>query len=423
MSQKTRSVWRNWSGSVGCEPQVARPSSADEIAEVVAEAADDGGTVRAAGSGHSFSPLVATDDTVISLEDYAGVASVNENEGKATARSGTVLSDFTDEIAQHGLAMENLGDVDKQTVSGAVSTGTHGTGKFGVIATQVSGVEMVTADGEKRRFEEGDGEFGCAQVSLGALGVLTKMEFDLVPSYGLEFVREKEGLEDCLSNFRSYVEQNRNFEFFWFPNTRTAVTKRMNEAPVEELRRPDGKFENAAWKAACEVSRLLPSKYSSRLAASVIEEESFVGPSHEIYPFPREVRFNETEYGVPADNFVEAFREIVEVVEEHDAVFPVEVRYVEGDEIPLSPAHGRDTVFIAVHRYHKKPYRETFEACQEVFRDHGGRPHWGKMHFLSADELRDMYPEWDAFQDVREELDPDDVFLNEHLRDVFGVTA
>ena len=423
LGEKTRSVWRNWSGSVRCEPRVVRPSSADEIAEVVAEVADEEGTVRAAGSGHSFSPLVATDDTLVSLENYRGVVSVDEEENRATARSGTVLADFTDEIDEHGLAMENLGDVDKQTVSGAVSTGTHGTGKFGVIATQVSEVEMVTADGEIRSFSRGDEEFGAAQVSLGALGVLTEMEFDLVPSYGLKFVRGKEDLDECLSNFHDYVKNNRNFEFFWFPNTRTAVTKRLNEAPLEELRHSDGKFENAAWKAACEVSRFLPSKYSSRLAASVIEEENLVGPSHEVYPFPREVRFNETEYGVPAENFVETFREIVDVVEEHDAVFPVEVRYVKGDEIPLSPAHGRDTVFIAVHRYHKKPYRETFEACQEVFRDHGGRPHWGKMHFLSSDELRDTYPEWDAFQDVREELDPDGVFLNEHLRDVFGVSA
>ena len=423
MSQKARSVWRNWSGSVECEPRVVKPSSTEGIADVIAEVADGGGTVRAAGSGHSFSPLVATDDTVVSLEDYAGVVSVNEDENRATARSGTVLGEFNAETAQHGLAMENLGDVDKQTVSGAVSTGTHGTGNFGVIATQVSGVEMVTADGETRRFEEGDDEFGAAQVSLGALGVLTEMEFDLLPSYGLEFVREKEPLDDCLSNFHSYVENNRNFEFFWFPNTRTAITKCFNEAPAEELHRPDGKFENAAWKAACEMSRVLPSKYSSRLAASAIEEERLVGPSHEIYPFPREVRFNETEYGIPAENAVEAFREIVDVVEEHDAAFPVEVRYVEGDDIPLSPAHGRDTVFIAVHRYHKKPYRDTFEACQKVFRDYGGRPHWGKMHFLSSDELRDMYPEWDAFQDVREKLDPDGVFLNDHLREVFGVSA
>lgn len=423
MSGKARSVWRNWSGSVECEPRVVKPSSADEIADVVAQVANDGGTVRAAGSGHSFSPLVATDDTVVSLEDYAGVVSVDEDERRATARAGAVLSDFNAEIAGHGLAMENLGDVDKQTVSGAVSTGTHGTGKFGVIATQVSGVEMVTADGETRRFEEGDEEFGAAQVSLGALGVLTEMEFDLVPSYGLEFVRSKEGLDDCLSSFPRYVEDNRNFEFFWFPNTRTAITKRFNEAPVEELRRSDGRFENAAWKAACEISRLLPSKYSSRLAARVVEEESIVGPSHKVYPFPREVRFNEMEWGVPAEDFAEAFREIVDVVEEHDTAFPVEVRYVEGDDIPLSPAHGRDTVFIAVHRYHKKTYRETFEACEKVFRDHGGRPHWGKMHFLSAEELRGMYPEWDAFQDVRERLDPDGVFLNDHLREVFGVSA
>lgn len=417
MSQEARSVWRNWSGSVECSPQVAKPSSTEGIAEAV-EAADE---LRAAGSGHSFSPLVATDDTLVSLEDYDGVVSVDEDEGKATARTGTVLAEFNAEIADHGLAMENLGDVDSQTVSGAVSTGTHGTGQFGVIATQLSEVEMVTADGSVRRFSRGDDEFGAAQVSLGALGVLTELEFDLVPSYGLELVRRKEDLEECLSEFHRYVEENRNFEFFWFPNTRKAVTKRMNEAPAEELRRTDGKFENVAWKAACEASRVLPSKYSSRVAASVIEEERLVGPSHKMYPSPREVRFNETEYGVPAENAVEAFREIKEVVEDGDAAFPVEFRYVEGDEVPLSPAHGRDTVFIAVHKYHKKPYRETFEACQEVFREYGGRPHWGKMHFLSSDELRDMYPEWDAFQDVREKLDPDGVFLNEHLCDVFGV--
>ncbi len=416
-SQGARSIWRNWSGSVECSPRVVRPSSTDGIAEAV----EDADELRAAGSGHSFSPLVATDETLVSLEEYTGVVSVDEDEGKGTARTGTVLAEFNTEIADHGLAMENLGDVDRQTVSGAVSTGTHGTGQFGVIATQLSEAEMVTADGSVRTFSRGDDEFGAAQVSLGALGVLTELEFDLVPSYGLELVRRKESLEDCLSNFHGYVEQNRNFEFFWFPNTRTAITKRLNEAPSEELRRSDGKFENVAWKAACEVSRVLPSKYSSRVAASVIEEERMVGPSHEVYPFPREVRFNETEYGVPADRAVEAFRDIKEVVEEGDAAFPVEFRYVEGDEIPLSPAHGRDTVFIAVHKYHKKPYRETFEACQEVFREYGGRPHWGKMHFLSSDELREMYPEWDAFQDVREELDPGGVFLNEHLRDVFGV--
>ena len=417
MSQKTRSVWRNWSGSVECSPRIVEPSSTEEIADAV-EGAEE---VRAAGSGHSFSPLVATEDTLISLENHDGVVSVDGDKEKATVRTGTVLEEFNAEVADHGLAMENLGDVDRQTVSGAVSTGTHGTGQFGVIATQLSEVEMVTADGSVRRFSRGDDAFAAAQVSLGALGVLTELEFELVPSYGLELVRRKEDLDECLSNFHRYVEENRNFEFFWFPNTRTAVTKRMNETGIEDLRRSDGKFENVAWKAACEVSRVLPSKYSSRIAASVIEEERIVGPSHKVYPFPREVRFNETEYGVPAENAVEAFRDIVDVVEDHDAAFPVEVRYVEGDGIPLSPAHGRDTVFIAVHKYHKKPYRETFEACQEVFREYGGRPHWGKMHFLSSGELRDMYPEWDAFQDVRESLDPDGVFLNEHLHDVFGV--
>jgi len=410
--------WRNWSGSVECNPCIVTPSSKDEIAEAVTDADE----VRAAGAGHSFSPLVATDDTLVSFENYEGVVSVDEDRETAKALAGTTLEDFSTEVAEHGLAMENLGDINKQTVSGSVSTGTHGTGEFGVIATQVSEIELVTPDGEVRVLSEDDGfEFGAAQVSLGALGFLTELEFDLVPQYGLELVRKKEKLNTTLSKFKRYVEENRNFEFFWFPNTRTAVTKSLNEAPVEDLERSDGTLENLAWKAACEASRALPSKYASKVASSAIEEERLVGPSHKVYPWPREVRFNETEYGVPADEATEVFREIMEVVESHDVAFPVEVRYVEGDEIPLSPAYGRDTAFIAVHKYHKKPHRELFKECQDVFREHNGRPHWGKMHFLSAEELRDAYPEWDEFQSVREEYDAEGVFLNGHLRKVFGV--
>lgn len=414
------SGWSNWSGSVKCEPSVAEPATVEELSEHVKNSEQ----VRPAGSGHSFSPLVATDDTVLSLDEISGVT-VDREKREATVRAGTELGDLTAELARNGLAMENLGDIDRQTVSGATATGTHGTGEFGVLSTQISEIEIVAGDGSVRTLSRGDDAFGAAQVSLGALGVVTEVVLDVVPSYWLELVRGKEKLNTTLSNFQEYVEKHRNFEFFWFPGTGTAVTKKMNETeaePSETTRfESDGRLENVAWRALCEASRFVPSKYASGLAARSVREQTVSGPSHEVYASPREVRFNETEYGVPAEDAADAFREITEVVEKHDAAFPVEVRYVEADDVPLSPAHGRDTVFIAVHRYHKKNHTEMFDECEEVFARYDGRPHWGKMHSLSADELAELYPEWDTFQEVREEFDPDGVFLNEHLRKILGV--
>lgn len=414
-------VWRNWSGSVNCEPDTVEPRSIEEVSEAVAEAEE----VRPVGSGHSFSPLVATDGTIVSLDSLTGVVDTDADSGEVKVRAGTTLADLNRELADHGLAMENLGDIDRQTVSGATATGTHGTGEFGTISEQVTEIEMVTGDGDLRTFSEGDDGFGAACVSLGSLGVLTEMTLDAVPSYGLELVRRKEKLDTVLHGLLRRVEQNRNFEFFWFPNTDTAVTKTLNEVREynPEMPTSGGTLENVAWRALCETSRVVPSKHASRLAARTIREETVAGPSHEVYVSTREVRFNETEYGVPAGDAVDAFREISEVVERHDVAFPVEVRYVEADDIPLSPAYGRDTVFIAVHRYHKKDYSEMFEECEEVFARYDGRPHWGKIHSLTADELAGLYPEWDSFLQVREETDPDGVFLNDHLRSVFGVAA
>jgi FAD/FMN-containing dehydrogenase len=225
------SGWSNWSGSVKCEPSVAEPATVEELSEHVKNSEQ----VRPAGSGHSFSPLVATDDTVLSLDEISGVTVDRENR-EATVRAGTELGDLTAELARNGLAMENLGDIDRQTVSGATATGTHGTGEFGVLSTQVSEIEVVAGDGSVRTLSRGDDAFGAAQVSLGALGVVTEVVLDVVPSYWLELVRGKEKLNTTLSNFQEYVEKHRNFEFFWFPGTGTAVTKKMNETEADPVR-------------------------------------------------------------------------------------------------------------------------------------------------------------------------------------------
>lgn len=420
--------WRNWSGSVVSRPSSVHFPRTDEDLRRVVEASGPGQTVRVAGSGHSFTPVARSDDVFVSLEDYTGVTEVDEAAGRATVRAGTKLESLTTVLAEHGLMMENMGDVDQQTVAGAISTGTHGTGiDFGVLATQVAELRLLTADGEFRTLDLSHGDkFRAAQVSLGALGILTEVTLDLRPQYRLKEVEGPHDLEETLADVKRLREENRNFEFFWFPHTDVAVVKTLNEThergslglAVEET------VENAYWEAANRLGQAVPSLCGplARLTTNLLNETVRVGPAHRVYPTTRDVRFNETEHGVPADDAVDAFRDVREYVEREgqDVMFPVEFRYVDGDDIPLSPAYGRDTAFIAVHTYYRKPYKEFFSGVYDVFERYDGRPHWGKLHDKTAADLAPLYPEWDTFRSVREEFDPDGLFLNDHLARVLG---
>lgn len=420
--------WRNWSGSVASWPSSVHFPRTDADLRRVVEACGPGQTVRVAGSGHSFTPVAQSDDVFVSLENYTGVTEVDEAAGQATVRAGTTLESLTSVLAEHGLMMENMGDVDQQTVAGAISTGTHGTGiDLGVLATQVAELRLLTADGEFRTLDPSDGDqFRAAQVSLGALGIVAEVTLDLRPQYRLKEVEGPRDLEETLADVERLREAHRNFEFFWFPHTDVAVVKTLDETDergnlglaVEET------VENAYWEAANRLGQAVPSLCGplDRLTTNLMQETVRVGPAHRVYPTARDVRFNETEHGVPAEDGVDAFRDVREYVEREgeDVMFPVEFRYVAGDDIPLSPAYGRDSAFIAVHTYHRKPYEEFFAGVYDVFERYDGRPHWGKHHELTAADLAPLYPEWDTFRDVRETFDPDGLFLNDHLVEVLG---
>ncbi|MFB6171171.1 MAG: D-arabinono-1,4-lactone oxidase [Haloarculaceae archaeon] len=388
--------WENWSGRVACEPTaIERPETEAELVSLVETHAPES-TIRVAGAGHSFTDVVPTDDVLVSLENYAGVESVDPERGRATVRAGTVLADAGRELAAHGLAMENLGDIDRQTVAGALATGTHGTGTdFGVLATQVTAVRLVTADGRVRTLEPGDEAFGPAQVSLGALGVVSAVTLDCQPSYELSMVARERPVDEVFADLDAYKSENRHFEFFWYPGDDLARVKTINrtDEPAPPLR-----------------------------GGEVVERQT--GPSHEVFPSVRDVRFNEMEYGLPAAHGEAAFRRARSALESHGGIsFPIEFRCVAADDVPLSPAYGRETTFVAVHRYHERPYRAFFDRCEAVFDEYEGRPHWGKLHTQTAADLAPRYPEWDRFQAVRRDLDPHGVFLNDHLRDLFGAAA
>ncbi len=387
-------TWSNWSGSVTCRPRrIVQPGSEEEIASLVNQASSRGQTVRVFGSGHSFVPLCASNGLLLSLDNLSGIESVDAEQREATIRAGTKLCDLGAPLAQHGLALENQGDIDKQSLAGAISTGTHGTGRaLGSISTQAVGMRLITAAGERLECSH-DIEANVLQslgVSLGACGVVTAITLRLVLAYRLHERTWREPIEECLSRLDERIAATRHFEFFWYPTTDLAFCKALQptDAPPDPM--PE-------------------------------REEERIDHSFRIFPTERNVRFNEMEYAVPYEQGPACFRAIRTLMQQHHphVTWPVEYRTVAADTIDLSPNHARPTVAISIHQAIELEHRAFFGDAEPIFRAHQGRPHWGKMHSLTAADLAPLYPRWDAFRAVRAALDPQGIFLNEHLRRLF----
>jgi FAD-linked oxidoreductase len=430
-AQKNR--WQNWSGSVQSRPrEIVRPSSIEALAQAVGAYGRDGRHVRVVGSGHSFTPLVQTDDVLLSLEQIQGIESFDEARQTVTVLAGTQLKTLGEGLLARGVAQENLGDIDVQSIAGAISTGTHGTGiRFGTLSTQVVGLTLVTATGDLLECspEHHPDIFKAAQVSVGTLGVIAKVTLRVVPAKRLRFKSHREKLTDCLSNLERYKQENSHFEFFWMPYTEWTQAKFLNEtdAPASGSNLW-GQFnkivlENGVYWLLSESCRLVPSlsKPISKFSATAIASVDEVDYSHRLYATPRMVRFQEMEYNIPAEHFKTVIGEIQECItqQQFHVHFPIECRFVHADDIWLSPAYQRESAYVAVHMYRGMAYQDYFQHMEAIFRRYQGRPHWGKMHTQTAESLAALYPHWHDFRRVRASLDPQGVFLNEYLRRLF----
>ncbi|SHG91730.1 L-gulonolactone oxidase [Hydrocarboniphaga daqingensis] len=425
--------WRNWSGAVQFSPQhVAAPTSVGELQGIVRDVAARGGQLRVAGSGHSFTPLVQTDDTLLTLNGLSGIERIDGH--VARIRAGTSLKDLGPELARRGFGMTNLGDINKQALAGAVSTGTHGTGQqLGSISSQVRGMELVLASGERMRCSatENANVFDAARVSLGALGVISSVDIELQPAYRLKLTKRAMDLDDCLAQAPDFARLYRHFEFYWIPHTRQTLVKLMDWTAEPESAQGmttavELVLENGAFGLISRLARYNP-QWAPKLAqvmayATKGDQSTMVADCHRAFSTARLVRFQEMEYELPAENGADALRELAEYIERHRVLvhFPVEYRYVAADDIWLSPFYQRDAVSISVHQYVGMEHQAYFAAAESIFRNHGGRPHWGKIHSLAARELRELYPRWDDFQRVRRQLDPKGLFSNALLRRWFG---
>lgn len=433
-------LWTNWAGTVTADPRrVHTPRSAGEIAETVHDAAARGRRVRARGSGHSFTGVAVTDSDVLDLRRWTGIAAADQQTGQVTVRAGTTLRALNGELARLGLAMSNLGDIDAQTLAGAVSTGTHGTGaRHGGLATQITALDIVLADGSHATcsLRLRPDLFAAARVGLGALGVLATVTVRCEPAFVLAAEERPEPLDEVLDRFDELADNNDHFEFYWFPYGRNALVKQNNRQPTGTAPQPLSKArqfieyeltENMAFGALCQLGRAVPPlvRPLGRLSSAVLSTRSYSDVAHRVFVTRRGVRFVESEFAVPREAVHHVLRELRQVVARlaTPVAFPIEVRVAAGDDIWLSPAYGRDTAYVAIHQFAGMPYREYFAAFAAIAGAVGGRPHWGKMHDLDAGTLRERYPRFDDFLRVREQVDPHGVFSNGHLDRVLGRTS
>ena len=430
-------TWQNGGRSASVRPvRVERPRSPEGVQRAVIAAVHHGLSVKAVGAGHSFTGIAVAPGVLLELDDMQGLVSADAVTGRVTLLAGTRLHRIPALLAPYGLAMENLGDIDRQSISGAISTGTHGTGAaFGGLATQVVGLTIITAAGEFLRIDEQQNSelLPAAALGLGALGIIVEVTLQCVPTFVMHAVDEPMPLEDVLDQIESHVSASDHFEFYWFPHTDVALTKRQSRLPESAVRKPlptVGKWidetllSNGVYRLVCAAGQLVPAVTPpfSRLAVKLTGDREYIDLSNRVLTQSRTVRFREMEYAIPAENVVPAFRAVRELIDRRGwrIEFPVEVRFAAQDDRWLSTAHGRASGYIAVHRYWRADPTEYFGAVEAIMQEHGGRPHWGKLHTQTAETLREIYPRFDDFVAVRDRLDPERRFSNRYLDRVLG---
>jgi L-gulono-1,4-lactone dehydrogenase len=427
--------WRNWAGDQRCEPaEVARPASREELVEAVARAGGAGRSVRVAGSGHSFTDVACTDGVMLRLEGLNRILDLDRSSGLVRVEAGIVIGELAEVLDREGMAMENQGDIDRQTLAGAISTATHGTGaRFQNLSAQVEAVELVLADGTVKECSAGSDLDGllAARAGLGALGAIYAVTLRTVPAYTVRRIDRPAPLSETLDGLDALVDGNDHFEFYVFPHTELAILRESER--TETPPRPRGRtteylqevvLENWVVAAYARLGRLFPGRIPpmARFLSRRIGRSVKVDRSHRVFASQRRVRFTEMEYGIPREHGPEAVRRVLETVERKRlrVSFPIEVRFVAPDDSLLSPSHERETCYVAVHMYRGSEWEPYFRAVEEIMDVYEGRPHWGKRHFQGAETLAPRYRRWADFQRVRARLDPEGRFANAYSDRVLG---
>ena len=431
-------VWQNWARCVTAEPAaVIAPRDENELSEAILVAAERGQQVRAVGTGHSFTPIAATNGVQIRLDSLTGLVHADPATGLVTLRAGTRLHDIPALLEPFGLAMTNLGDIDTQTLAGAISTGTHGTGAaFTGLSGQVRRIRLVLADGSvvSCSAEQHPDLFAAARLGLGAFGVLVEITVACVPRFLLAADEHPEPLPQVLESFVERAAAVDHLEFYWFPHTDRALLKQNRRLPASADRSEiprwkhivdDELMSNGLFELTCRLGATAPAVVPSvnRLATRLVSDRRYTDESARVFASPRRVHFREMEYAIEPSALPQVITELDRLIGRLGwrISFPVEVRIAAADDIPLSTSFQRQSVYVAVHRFWRETFASYFLAAERIFLDHGGRPHWGKLHTLDTRRLRMRYPRFDAVVATRQRVDPHHVFGNPYLERVLSL--
>ncbi|MEU8800113.1 D-arabinono-1,4-lactone oxidase [Spirillospora sp. NPDC048819] len=435
MSPGNNQKWQNWAGNQQATPhRVATPRTAGEVAAAVRSAAGDGLTVRMTGTGHSFTGAAVAEGVMLRPTALTSVRSVDTATGLVTVEAGLPLHELNRVLDEHGLALANMGDIQEQTVAGALQTATHGTGRDAAgLVSQVAALELVLADGTivTCSREERPDLFDAARAGLGALGIITAITWRTVPAFLLRAREEPMKWDEVLARVDEFDAANEHFEFYWFPHTEGCLTKRNNRvegpaAPLSKFKHwlDDQFLSNTVFEAINRVTHLAPAAtpFVNAISARALGARTYSDTSYKIFTSPRTVRFKEQEYAIPREELVPALRELRSLFAKRDwrISFPIEVRLLPQEDAWLSMAHGRQSAFIAVHVYHRNAHEQYFRGVEELLTTLNGRPHWGKLHTRDAAYLEKVYPRFADFRALRDELDPDRRFANPYTKQVFG---
>ena len=430
--------WTNWCRLYRSEPaEVFTPRDEAELAALLVRASEEKRTVRPVGGSHSFTPLAHTDEILLDMRNFHGLYAVDPLGGTVTLGAGTHLWELPALLEPYGLALANMGDIDRQTIGGALSTSTHGTGLgFTGYAGMIRALRIALPTGQIVTASPTQNAelFEAARVGLGALGVIIHATLAVVPAFILHAEERPVPLADTLENFVELSRERDHVEFYWFQHTDVVARKINRRSPGLEGDKPLSSFKhwlgdellnNGGHRAICELGRFAPKTVPTlnKLAARTMGNRSFADTSHKVFVSPRRTRFREMEYAIDIADYHEVFSEVVRAVNAfpEGITFPLEVRTAKGDDVWLSTAHGRDSVYIAVHRFYREDHRKYFAVLEDIFKAAGGRPHWGKLHTLGPEDLHERYPHFGDWLTVREQVDPNGVLLNSHLSTMLGV--
>jgi FAD-linked oxidoreductase len=424
---------KNWAKNISFKPQqVFSPKSEDEIIEIIKQANSNKKVLRTRGSGHSWTGLIASDYWFLHLDHFQGFLSHNQDKKTLRVKAGTKLRTFGDIAFKFNLAMENQGDINRQSLAGASSTGTHGTGReLQSVANQIESLVIISGSGDKIKIDSSNLDlFNAARVSFGSLGIITEVTMKLVEAYKLKVRSFAEDMDKALDQFDKRFHNHRHLEMFYFPVGDWAIIKTMDKTSeiISEgkLARRFNELVLENW--IYEGLNIVASKTKSykefdKIMRRFVGSSEKVDWSHRAFPTDRNFKFMEMEYNLPLEKFQEVFNEMRQSIRKNNfkTLFPIEIRFVKKDPLWLSPAFERDSVYFAVHTYITEDYRPYFDAMEAIFKRHGGRPHWGKWHSLKEPTFAQIYPKFENFKKIRTELDPQGIFLNPHLKEIFGV--